>query len=165
MKIEYSVLDCSFGKVTVATTEQGICCVSFAEDAEKELTHRFRKAILANHENSLHRTVVELLNEWPASAGKAAELPLHLMGTEFQQAVWKALLTLKPGELTSYKSIALKTGRPTAIRATGTAIGQNPVAVFVPCHRVLTSSGKIGGYRWGIPLKVFLIEKEGKNSG
>ena len=160
MEILYSVLESSFGKVTVATTDGGICCVSFAEDAVTELTRRFRPAELINEEKPLHHTVVELLNEWPASSVKAAELPLHLMGTEFQVAVWKALLTLKPGDLTSYKVIAQLAGRPTAVRATGTAIGQNPVAVFVPCHRVLTSSVKIGGYRWGISLKTELIEKE-----
>ncbi|ODT56173.1 MAG: hypothetical protein BGP01_01525 [Paludibacter sp. 47-17] len=160
MKIKYSVLKTRFGAATVGTTEQGICCVLFDTDAVSELTRRFRPAELIKQEEPLHRKVVELLDEWPASADKAAALPLHLMGTEFQVAVWQALLQLKPGELSTYKNIAQKTGRPTAVRATGTAIGQNPVAVFVPCHRVLTSSGKLGGYRWGTAMKALLVERE-----
>jgi AraC family transcriptional regulator of adaptative response/methylated-DNA-[protein]-cysteine methyltransferase len=160
MTIKYSVADTCFGPATIASTELGICCVSFAGDPVSELTRRFRPTELINRTEALHQTVAELLSDWPASRAKAAELPLHLIGTEFQLAIWKALLTLKPGELTSYQAIAQQIGRPTAVRATGTAIGQNPVAVLVPCHRVLTSSGKIGGYRWGINLKTLLLEKE-----
>lgn len=160
MTINYSIADTCFGRATIASTEQGICCVSFAVDAMSELTRRFRPTELVNQTEPLHLTVAQLLDEWPDSAGKAAKLPLHLMGTDFQQSVWQALLNLKPGELTSYKAIAQQIGRPTAVRATGTAIGQNPVAVLVPCHRVLTSSGKIGGYRWGSELKTLLIKKE-----
>ena len=157
MKIKYSVLETDFGVATVATTEKGICCISFTSDAVSELTQRFKSAELSNEAEPLHHTVVQLLNDWPASAEKAAGLPLDLMGTGFQLSVWNALLSLKPGELSTYKAIAAKAGRPTAVRATGTAIGQNPVAILVPCHRVISSSGKMGGYRWGLSLKKKLL--------
>ena len=163
MTIHYSIADTGFGKVTLASTGQGICCVSFTDDPEKELSHRFRSASLILQEMPLHQRVVHILNNWPDSAGQLAEIPLHLMGTDFQVSVWNALLKLKPGEKSTYKAIAAQAGRPTAVRATGTAIGQNPVAVLVPCHRVLTSSGKTGGYRWGTALKLNLLTKEHGN--
>lgn len=159
--ISYSVSACRFGKVTVATTETGVCCISFAAEPEKELQRRFKKAELIQQSEQLHQLAVELLNQWPASRNEATKLPLHLIGTDFQIAVWKTLLNLNFGETSTYKNIALQAGRPKAIRATGTAIGQNPVAVFIPCHRVLTSSGQPGGYRWGVELKkqLLLVEK------
>ena len=98
MTIHYSIADTGFGKVTLASTGQGICCVSFTDDPEKELSHRFRSASLILQEMPLHQRVVHILNNWPDSAGQLAEIPLHLMGTDFQVSVWNALLKLKPGE-------------------------------------------------------------------
>ncbi len=177
--ISYSFQESRWGRMMTATTGKGLCCVSFAEDAEKELTRRFpgaeysalgdisgdRKSVSGDNESvstevELHHKVLELVNGWPSTAARSTELALHLSGTDFQLAVWKALQTLQPGELSTYKAIAEKAGRPTAIRATGTAIGQNPIALFIPCHRVVTSSGTIGGYRWGLSLKSQLIELE-----
>jgi AraC family transcriptional regulator of adaptative response/methylated-DNA-[protein]-cysteine methyltransferase len=160
--IRYSIQDSRFGKVLTASTEKGICCVSFLENAENELNRRFPGAALV--QSDIHREIQELINGWPKTAGQAANVPLHLMGTDFQLSVWKALLTIPAGELATYKEIALKAGRPTAIRATGTAIGQNPIALLIPCHRVITSSGTLGGYRWGTEMKRKLIELEKKKS-
>lgn len=86
---------------------------------------------------------------------------IHLVGTSFQLDVWNALITIPEGETRSYKELAKQIGKPKAVRAVANAVGANPIAVLVPCHRVIRSNGHIGGYRWGIELKVKLLEREG----
>lgn len=86
---------------------------------------------------------------------------IHLVGTPFQLDVWNALITIPEGETRTYKEIAKQIGKPKSVRAVANAIGANPIAVLVPCHRVVRSDGSIGGYRWGIELKMKLLEREG----
>jgi AraC family transcriptional regulator of adaptative response/methylated-DNA-[protein]-cysteine methyltransferase len=95
---------------------------------------------------------------------KLPEIKLHLKGTQFQLKVWEALLTIPMGQLSTYRNIAEKIGNPAASRAVGTAIGGNPVAYLIPCHRVIQSSGDIGGYMWGSTRKAAIIGWEGAKS-
>ena len=85
----------------------------------------------------------------------------HLAGTDFQLKVWQELAKLQPGSITNYSALAEATGNPSAVRATGTAVGANPLAPFIPCHRVLTKSGGLGGFAGGLPLKIKLLDAEG----
>ncbi len=113
----------------------------------------------------------DLAQRWPAArfapaGGRLAALlgadpvPLVLVGTGFQRAVWRALLDIATGERTNYAALAAAIGRPRAVRAVGTAVGRNPLAVLVPCHRVARSDGGPGGYRWGLDMKARLLARE-----
>ena len=95
----------------------------------------------------------------------AGELPLELIGTAFQQRVWRALRGIPSGETTTYAELAERIGAPGAARAVGTACGQNPVAVAVPCHRVVRHDGSLGGYRWGLARKRVLMAREQRRAG
>jgi methylated-DNA-[protein]-cysteine S-methyltransferase len=113
--------------------------------------------------NAVLNTASRQLSEYFAGTRRAFDVPVRLTGTSFQQAVWKELASLAWGEVASYGSIGIATGRPTAGRAVGGAVGANPVPILVPCHRVLASDGRITGYSGGngIPTKVWLLDHEG----
>ena len=151
MEIRYSVIGGPFGDAFIAVTPRGICKLSF----------------LSN--NTIEQQIVDLNAQWPAAklvnqasettqmvealfAGKQTingPLSLYVKGTNFQINVWRALLQIEPGCISSYVQVAAAVGKPRAYRAVGTAIGSNQVAFFIPCHRVLQQSGQIGGYLWG----------------
>ncbi|HSO39326.1 MAG TPA: bifunctional DNA-binding transcriptional regulator/O6-methylguanine-DNA methyltransferase Ada [Labilithrix sp.] len=156
------VTDCSLGKVLVAATSRGVCAIAFGDSPEallSELRDRFPRALVSAADDALEELaarVVALID----TARVATTIPLDLMGTAFQQRVWRELRQIPRGETFTYTDIAKRIGAPRAVRAVGSACGKNPVAVVVPCHRVLRGDGTLGGYRWGLERKRQLLENE-----
>lgn len=148
----------SLGQMLVAATDRGLCRISF-EEGEAELRARFPHADLRPADAALDRLAAAVagLVDDPASA---VDLPVDVRGTAFQQAVWAALRAIPPGETRSYGEIAAAIGRPRAVRAAGTACGDNVLAVLIPCHRVLRRDGAMGGYAWGVERKQALLARE-----
>jgi AraC family transcriptional regulator of adaptative response/methylated-DNA-[protein]-cysteine methyltransferase len=160
--IRHAIVATSLGPVLVAATERGLCRISFDED-ETDLRRRFAHADIqpADGATDALATQVARLVDDPAHR---PDLPLDIGGTAFQQAVWGALRAIPPGETRSYAQIAAAIGRPGAVRAAGTACGDNGLAVLIPCHRVLRSDGGVGGYAYGIERKKRLLAREkGRN--
>jgi len=163
--IRYSVVDTSLGRLLVATTERGVCLVAFGNtDAEliAETAERFPLATVeaAGEEAwAWVKAVVALVDDPQAS--DAADVPLDVRGTVFQQHVWAALRQIRAGETVTYSQLAAAIGRPSAARAVAAACGANPAAVLIPCHRVIGADGSLTGYRWGLARKHKLLEREG----
>ncbi|HIK39752.1 methylated-DNA--[protein]-cysteine S-methyltransferase [Thermoleptolyngbya sp. M55_K2018_002] len=163
LEIVYGVHPTRFGRALVAMTPRGLCNLLFldgldaAESAgEAELRRLWPNAAL-RHDPTATQTVGDrLLN--PLDNPKP--ISLWVKGTNFQIQVWRSLLQLPPGSLATYRQIAQHLGHPTASRAVGNAIGSNPVALLIPCHRVIRESGELGGYRWGLSRKSALLSWE-----
>jgi len=155
--IHYSIQESPFGQVIISSTAKGICQISFLEENEnykQKLTSLFPKATFIEQTEPIHQDVTKILN----SANKnISPINIHLKGTPFQLKVWEALLKIPNGQLRSYGDIARSIQQPTASRAVGTAIGNNPLAYLIPCHRVIQASGIIGGYMWNPIRKTALI--------
>jgi len=156
--IRWRTIETSLGSMLVAATDKGLCRISFGE-GEAELRARFPHAQLHPADPALERMAQRLVALVDDPAG-AADLPMDVRGTEFQQAVWAALRAIPPGETRSYGEIAATIGRPGAVRATGSACGGNLLAVLIPCHRVLRGDGSLGGYAWGLDRKEALLARE-----
>lgn len=161
LAINYSFADSPFGNMIVASTTKGICYMAFEEDEAKaleKLTGKFPNASFGRKLDMLQQNALFIFqNDW----SKLPEVKLHLKGTDFQLKVWEALLKIPMGKLTTYGSVAQKINAPSASRAVGTAIGSNPIAFLIPCHRVIRSSGAVGGYMWGSARKMAIIGWEG----
>ncbi len=160
--IRFAIADSSLGKLLVAATEKGLCRISFDED-EAALRARFPLAQIVPGDAdfaALVRQVVALADD-PA---RQADLPVDVAGTAFQQAVWAALRAIPAGETRTYSQVAAAVGRPAAVRAAGSACGDNGLAILIPCHRVLRTDGGLGGYAYGIERKQALLEKEGTHT-
>ena len=157
--IRWTVSDTALGKMLLAATDRGICRLSFDED-ESELKRRFPNAEIVQGGAALGALVQGAVAavERPA---QMPELPLDVQGTAFQQAVWRELSRIPPGETLSYAALAARAGRPNAVRAAGTACGKNQVAVLIPCHRAKRGDGSLGGYAYGLDRKVELLKREG----
>ena len=156
--IRWATAQTHLGTMLLAATAKGICRLSF-DEGEAELAARFPKARLeAGGEGmaGLLAAAVAAVDR----PGRMASLPLDVAGTAFQQAVWAELMRIPPGETRSYAQIAAAVGRPGAVRAAGSANGANPVAVLIPCHRVVRSDGSLGGYAWGLDRKQALLARE-----
>ncbi len=157
LAINYSYASSPFGNILVASTTKGICYMSFSEDDEKALSDlhsHFPNAAFKQLLDPLQQNALYIFtHDWT----KLSQIKLHLKGTPFQLKVWETLLKIPLGQLTSYGSIAGKITRPNASRAVGTAIGNNPVAFLIPCHRVIQSGGATGGYMWGPTRKSAII--------
>lgn len=161
LTINYSFALSPFGKILIASTAKGICSIAFTteeESALQELRGNFPNANLHPLIVPIHQAVLEIFD--PGN-NHPQHLKLHLKGTPFQLQVWRALLKIPFGGLTSYGKIAVQIAQPNASRAVGTAIGSNPVAYLIPCHRVIQASGIIGGYMWGAGRKAAIIGWEG----
>lgn len=150
--ISYTFGSTPFGDGLIATTHRGICHLAFIEPGDKdgaldELHKKWAGAVFLEDEDTLKPRIKDLF----AAPGATSPKPFHLClkGTNFQINVWKALLTIPRGNLVSYKDIAELLGQPKAYRAAASAIAKNPIAYLIPCHRVISSSGKINQYRWG----------------
>jgi AraC family transcriptional regulator of adaptative response/methylated-DNA-[protein]-cysteine methyltransferase len=160
--IEYAVARSTLGETLVAATERGVCAILLGDDdaeLEADLRRRFPRAELRRAGPGFRarlRAAIAHVDGDP----RAEALPLDLRGTAFQQRVWRELRRVRSGTTTSYAAIAARLGMPNAARAVGAAIGSNPVAVVVPCHRVLRSDGQLCGYRWGVDKKRALLERE-----
>ena len=148
----------------MAASKRGVCAILFGAEAvelTEELKRRFPRADFVKggpEVEAMLREAVALAD----APGKAWTLPLDARGTAFQKAVWKTLRGIPSGTTVSYAEVARRVGRPRAVRAVGQAIGANPLAVVVPCHRVLRGDGSIGGYRWGVERKRALLEREAR---
>ena len=155
LRLRWGLHDTPFGRALLATSERGICHLAFGDD-DVELAETFgARWPGAERQRSEPETALLVRRVFSplASAEGGRPLSLVLKGTNFQLKVWEALLRIPAGETTTYEAIAEAVGRPTAVRAVGTAVGQNPVAFVVPCHRVLRKTGALGGYRWGLDRK------------
>jgi AraC family transcriptional regulator of adaptative response/methylated-DNA-[protein]-cysteine methyltransferase len=156
--IHWAVVPTSLGRMLVAATEKGVCRLSFDEGRE-ELAARFPQAELIEGGEafeSLLESVVAAVEQ----PGQSRAIPLDVQGTAFQEAVWRELQRIPPGETRSYAQIAAAVGKPGAVRAAGSATGANNVAVLIPCHRVVRSDGTIGGYAYGEAIKRELLKRE-----
>ena len=157
LSINYSFAESPFGNVLVASTPKGICHMAFADDeaqALKELKRAYPNAAFKQITDLIQQNALYIFTQdWK----KLDQVKLHLKGTEFQLKVWETLLKIPMGELSSYGNIAAAIDKPNASRAVGSAIGDNPVAFLIPCHRVIQSSGFIGQYHWGSTRKTAMI--------
>lgn len=157
--IEYGEHDSPFGRVFVAQTARGVCALAFADDTDaqrplRELQSRWPNADL-REDIAATRAAAQA-----AFQANGERLTLFLKGTNFQIRVWEALLRVPPGSAVTYEDIAQHIGRPTALRAVGAAVGRNPLAFIIPCHRVLRKSGAFGGYHWGATRKKAILARE-----
>ena len=148
LAITYGVHDTSFGKVLIARTARGICRLEFLQP-EAPLPHLLLQACWPNARLSQDAQATADIADVLCGGEGSTPLRLHVSGTNFQIQVWRALLRVPPGSLTTYTGLAEVSGRPRAARAVGQAVGANPVALLIPCHRVIRQSGALGGYRWG----------------
>lgn len=157
LSIHYSFSESPFGDIIVAATSKGVCHLAFTDDPEEAfhiLQEKFPNARYSETVDAIQQNALFIFTQdW----SKLGEIKLHLKGTAFQLKVWNALLEIPMGRLTTYGNIASKLNNPNASRAVGTAIGDNPVAFLIPCHRVIRSSGELGGYHWGLTRKAAII--------
>lgn len=157
LNIDYRFSDTPFGKIIVASTEKGICFMAFEDDQEnalRDLRNKFPSAFFSEKENHLQQNALSIFSkDW----SNPSVIKLHLKGSDFQLKVWESLLKIPHGKLSTYGKIAENIGSKGASRAVGTAIGSNPVAFVIPCHRVIQASGKFGGYMWGSTRKEMMI--------
>ena len=157
LQIHYSLIPGPFGDLLAAATDKGICFMRFSDDpsaALDELRAEYPNARLIGQETAFHRQAADIFRT------QRGHVTLHIKGTPFQLKVWQALLDIPAGSLQSYGTVAQHIGSPNAARAVGTAIGQNPVALLIPCHRVIRESGIIGGYRWQRGRKIAILAHE-----
>ena len=151
LRIEYAVHDTPFGKAFIARTSRGICNFSFLEngdiDAHVTGLHKTWPHALVYEDRQTTLAPIKALFGGEKKSNRP--LSLHVSGTNFQVSVWKALLQIPPAAVASYSQVATAIGHPRSARAVGLAVGANPVALLIPCHRVIQQSGKLGGYHWG----------------
>jgi AraC family transcriptional regulator of adaptative response/methylated-DNA-[protein]-cysteine methyltransferase len=158
LHINYSFAESPFGSVIVASTAKGICHIAFVDEGEEiafeELKRRFPNAVYKRFLDRIQQNAIFIFTQdW----SKLAEIKLHLKGTAFQLKVWEALLKIPMGGLTTYARLAAAVQHPKASRAVGSAVGDNPVAFLIPCHRVIKSNGETGQYHWSGQRKNAMI--------
>ncbi len=158
LTINWGWFDTPFGPALVMGTDKGICGMGFSaemgeEAAMQDLMSRWPLAAFVEDPDRLRPWV-------RAAFGAEGAAPLFLIGAPFQIKVWEALLRIPSGHVTTYSEIARAIGHPAAVRAVGTAVGRNPISLFIPCHRALRKSGGLGGYHWGLPVKRAILAWE-----
>lgn len=156
--IRWAVVPTSLGPMLVAATAKGVCRLSFNESGA-DLALRFPRADLIEG-GADFAALLEQVVAAVEAPGTSAHIPLDVQGTAFQEAVWRELQRIPPGETRTYAQIAAAVGKPGAVRAAGSANGANAVAVLIPCHRVIRTDGSLGGYAWGLEIKRALLERE-----
>jgi AraC family transcriptional regulator of adaptative response/methylated-DNA-[protein]-cysteine methyltransferase len=164
--ISYAVLDTPVGMMMIGATDRGICFAQFG-DSTQELLHKlgaeYANAQIAAMQAPYHPDFaqwIDAIAEHMRGERPNLDLPLDIRATAFQMRVWKYLQSIPYGDVASYGEVAAGIGRPTAVRAVGSAIARNTVALLVPCHRVIRGSGALGGYRWGLERKRTLLDLE-----
>ena len=160
--VRYAIAPTSLGRVLVAATPLGLCAVRFGEDAaalERELRQEFHAATIVRDDASMKPYLEPLLANLRGERA-TIDLPLDVRATAFQQKVWEALRRIPSGETRTYAEVAEEIGDANAVRAVARACASNPVAVAVPCHRVIRSDGELAGYRWGLDRKQKLLNRE-----
>jgi AraC family transcriptional regulator of adaptative response/methylated-DNA-[protein]-cysteine methyltransferase len=173
LTIHYGLHHTPFGRCLMATTERGICHLSFIQtsegDAIDNLVAEWKQAKMVEDYKSTAPLVARIFpaasTPWHCPPGQVSlsakqKISIHLRGTNFQIKVWEALLNIPTGAATTYEQIAAQIGNPNAVRAVGSAVGHNPIAVLIPCHRVIRKSGEFGNYRYGAARKMALLARE-----
>ena len=164
LSIHYQFADTLFGEVLIASTQKGICALTFVDDqadALAQLKSQFPQAVFIEQSDAFQHSALAILQHHP---NQLAQIKLHLKGTDFQLKVWQSLLKIPMGQLSTYGQLAKAMDHAKAARAVGTAIGSNPVAFLIPCHRVIQATGALGGYEWGSVRKTAMIGWEGVHS-
>lgn len=162
VRIRFAVGQCSLGAILVAATDRGVCAVSVGDDPDalvRDLQDDFSEALLVPGDGDFEDWVAKVVGcvEHP---GRGLDLPLEIRGTAFQQRVWRALTEIPAGTTVTYTDVAERIGAPGAARAVARACAVNPIAVAIPCHRVVRRDGGLAGYRWGVERKRRLLERE-----
>ena len=161
-EIRFAIGECSLGAILVAQSGRGICAIALGDDPDalaRELQDRFPQARLIGGDAAFEALVAKVVG-FVEAPGVGLELPLDVRGTAFQQRVWQALRQVPLGRTVSYAELAERIGAPRAIRAVAQACAANPLAVAIPCHRVVRRDGTLSGYRWGVERKRTLLERE-----
>ncbi len=160
--IRFAIGECSLGSILVAATAKGVCAILLGDDPAalaRELEDRFPRAQLVGGDRDFESLVARTVGLVEAPS-LGLDLPLDIRGTTFQRRIWLALCNVPAGTTASYSEIADRVGSPTAARAVARACAANPLAVAIPCHRVVRNDGTLGGYRWGVERKRVLIARE-----
>jgi AraC family transcriptional regulator of adaptative response/methylated-DNA-[protein]-cysteine methyltransferase len=161
-RIRFAIGECSLGSILVARSEQGVCAIMLGDDPAalaRELQAKFPRAELIGGDPEFEELVARVVGFVEAPA-LGLDLPLDVRGTAFQQRVWRALREIPAGRTASYAEIAKRIGAPASVRAVAQACGANPLAVAIPCHRVVRTDGGLSGYRWGVERKRTLLARE-----
>lgn len=162
MSVRYAIVDSFAGRVLVAATDRGVCAVHLGDDdasLESGLQAQFPSAEVCRDDGEVRRWAEQVAGLLEATE-RPADLPLDIQATAFQRAVWEALRNIPHGESRTYGEVAAAIGKPSAVRAVANACASNPVAIVVPCHRVVPASGGSGGYRWGAERKAAMLKHE-----
>src|SRR5688572_9992810 len=162
VQIDFTIADSPLGRLLLAATARGVCRVMIGDSdtvLERELRHEYPHAAVRRNDRILSGQVHALLDHLRGRSPHAA-LPLDVRATAFQWRVWGELQAIPYGETRTYREVAAAIGKPTATRAVARACATNPVALLIPCHRVIRTDGSMGGYRWGIPRKEKLLKQE-----
>jgi AraC family transcriptional regulator of adaptative response/methylated-DNA-[protein]-cysteine methyltransferase len=167
--IDYTLTDTSLGALLVAATQRGVCRIAFgasAAELESQLAQLLPFATLQRDDERL-APFAAAVAQYIDGRATSLDLPLDVRGSEFRRRVWDALARIPRGETRSYADVARSIGMPRAARAVANACGANPVAIAIPCHRVVASDGGLGGYHWGVERKRALLtrEREGQRFG
>jgi AraC family transcriptional regulator of adaptative response/methylated-DNA-[protein]-cysteine methyltransferase len=160
--IRFAVGECALGSILVAATGKGICAILLGhapEELVRDLQDRFPKARLIGGDTGFEQLVATVV-AFVETPGLGLNLPLDVRGTAFQRRVWQALREIPAGSTTTYAKLARRIGAPKATRAVAQACASNPIAVAIPCHRVVRTNGAISGYRWGVKRKLALLDRE-----
>lgn len=166
-EIRFAIGQCALGAILVARTDKGVCAIMLGDDPDallRALQDRFHNARLIGADRAFEALVAQVVG-FVEAPRLGLDLPLDLRGTAFQQRVWRALRDIPAGATASYADIARAIGAPLAVRAVAGACAANPVALAIPCHRVVRSDGALSGYRWGVARKRALLEREAGQSG
>lgn len=157
LSINYSFADSLFGNILVASTSKGVCQLAFSDDEDSAFEQLKKKFPNASFHQKLDFIQQDALFIFTHDWKKLNEVKLHLKGTDFQLKVWETLVKIPSGKVSTYGQVAQQVENPKASRAVGTAIGDNPVAYLIPCHRVIQSTGNFGQYHWGSTRKTAMI--------
>ncbi|MEM9770433.1 MAG: methylated-DNA--[protein]-cysteine S-methyltransferase [Cyanobacteria bacterium P01_D01_bin.73] len=166
LEIWYGIQQTPFGKCLIATTSRGICNLHFFDAASQDAVEQALHSEWTNAEIKQDQQATQEICDRIFTSGTSNHKPLILCvkGTNFQIQVWRALLNIPFGGITTYQGLATAMGRPTAARAVGNALGRNPVGYLIPCHRVIRQSGEFGGFRWGLARKAALLGWEASHA-
>lgn len=160
-RIQFSIVDSPLGRLLAAYTERGVCCVKIGGDdraLEREFRSEFSEAEIQPAGPAIHEWIARIVRS--VDGGETASIPIDARGTAFQWRVWKELQRIPRGTTLSYTDVARRIGQPSAVRAVARACATNPVALVIPCHRVVREDGTLGGYRWGLERKADLLARE-----
>lgn len=160
--IRFAIGECWLGAILVAASDKGVCCILLGDDPQVlavDLQDRFPQAQLIGGDAQFEQLIAMVVG-FVATPTQGLDLPLDIRGTAFQQRVWEALREIPAGTTATYTEIAARIGQPKSVRAVAQACGANPLAVAIPCHRVVRTDGSLAGYRWGVERKSELLQRE-----